>query len=258
MHRPEPEMNSDQHDLSLIRANWPAPDNVHAFTTTRAGGFSQGVYSSLNLGAGRGDNPEHVKANRALLRRYALLPNEPAWLNQVHGTQVVDAATAGANAPDADASFSVTANVICTALTADCLPVLFCDQQGPCVAASHAGWRGLACGVLEATVSAMQVHPTAIMAWMGPAIGPLAYQVGNEVREQFMSENPDTEQAFLPSDGDRWMANLYVLARVRLQRLGIEHIYGGEYCTHSDPKRFFSYRRDAQYGCMASCIWYQP
>ena len=243
--------------IKLIRPDWPAPENVQAFTTTRGGGHSQGVYASFNLGARRGDDPQHVAKNRSLLRSTAILPTDPAWLIQNHGTRVVDAAALNTTAPQADASFSTSPGVVCAVLTADCLPVLFCDDQGQQVAASHAGWRGLAAGILEATVAAMQVQPEKLLAWMGPAIGPLAYQVGNEVRDQFITEIPTAESAFLASDGDRWLADLYALASGRLKRIGVNRIYGGEYCTHSDPEQFFSYRRDGVYGCMASCIWYQ-
>ena len=242
--------------IRLIEPQWAAPASVHALSTTRSGGHSQGPYTGFNLGAGCGDNPRHVAKNRWLLRTVAGLPSEPVWLRQIHGTRVVDAPSA-TTAPRADASISTEAGVICAILSADCLPVLLCDERGLQVAAAYAGWRGLAAGVLEATVTAMGTHPARLLAWLGPAIGPAAYEVGDEVRAPFIREVPGAQKAFQVSPNGRWLADLYALARLRLKRIGVTRITGGEYCTHSDPQDFFSYRRDAVCGRMASCIWLQ-
>ncbi len=254
--RPDSPCPRNPTGVRLLQPDWPAPANVRAVSTTRGGGHSREVYAGFNLGAGCGDNPRHVAKNRRLLRTLAALPAEPVWLRQVHGTRVLDAATLSSG-PPADASFSATPGVACAVLSADCLPVLLCDEQGRRVAAAHAGWRGLAAGVLESTVTAMQVSPPKLLAWLGPAIGPLKYEVGDEVREHFITADHDARSAFQPSANGRWLADLYALATGRLQRLGIQRIHGGHYCTHSDPENFFSYRRDGICGRMASCIWLQ-
>lgn len=238
----------------LIYPDWPAPGNVRAFTTTRNGGFSQGRWRSLNLGNHCGDKPDHVKKNRDLLR--TVLPCEPRWLRQVHGTIVVN--WNEDHEPDigADAITSDQAGQVCAVLTADCLPVLFCNLGGTKVAAAHAGWRGLAAGILEATVAAMDCDPSEILAWIGPAIGPKAFAVGQDVYDVFEKQKIDNSTAFNPYE-DRWLADLYELARLALLRTGVEQISGGEYCTYSEPDKFFSYRRDGITGRMASVIWLQ-
>lgn len=235
----------------LIVPDWPAPATVHALQTGRGGGVSQPPWASLNLGDHVGDAPADVAANRARLR--AVLPAEPCWLRQVHGTLAVDAAVA-AKTSEADAAFSRTPGVVCAVMTADCLPVLFCDRDGSVVAAAHAGWRGLLAGVLENTLAAMAVAPGEVMAWLGPAIGPRNFEVGGEVRAAFLARDPGCADAFVPH-GERWLADLYALARRRLKAAGVVAIYGGERCTVAEPGHFFSYRRDGVTGRMASLIW---
>jgi YfiH family protein len=236
-----------------IQPDWPAPARVKALTTTRTGGVSKAPYDTLNLGTHVGDDPSRVADNRGILRQ--ALPGEPRWLNQVHGTTVVDAAV-GDGVPDADAAFTRESCRVCVVMTADCLPVLLCDRAGTVVAAAHAGWRGLFDGVIEATVAAMGVPPGQLLAWLGPAIGPDAFEVGGEVRAAFMGHNPAAEAAFRPSPNQhKWLANIYLLARQRLVRAGVTGIHGGDACTVSDPARFFSYRRDGVTGRMASLIW---
>lgn len=219
--------------------------------TTRIGGVSQGPYTSLNLGNHVQDDAAAVAANRAQLR--SMLPAEPVWLNQVHGTRVVQAEHA-VGVPDADASYTRQPGVVCAVLTADCLPVLFCARDGSVVAAAHAGWRGLAAGVLEATLAAMQVPPAEVMVWMGAAIGPAAFTIGSEVRDIFISTHPESTVAFSPDQG-KWMADIYHLARIRLASMGVRAVYGGNHCTFNEPKSFFSYRRSGLTGRMATMIW---
>lgn len=237
--------------LTFITPDWPAPVNVKALQTTRNGGVSTGVYASLNLGDHVKDHPQHVAANRQLLSGY--LPSEPVWLNQVHGVRVIDAALSSC-LESADASFATRKQVVCVTMTADRLPVLLCDQAGTAVAAIHAGWRSLCDGVIEATVAAMPVQASQLMAWLGPAIGPEAFEVGSEVRAQFMAQDAQAELAFQPK-GDKWLGDLYAIARQRLQTLGITQVYGGGRCTFNEPENFFSYRRDGDTGRMGCFIW---
>ena len=238
-------------DLTFITPDWPAPANVKALQTTRNGGVSTGVYASLNLGDHVKDHPQHVAANRQLLSAY--LPSEPVWLNQVHGVRVIDAALSSC-LESADASFTARKQVVCVTMTADCLPVLLCDQSGTVVAAIHAGWRSLCDGVIEATVNAMPVQADQLMAWLGPAIGPDAFEVGGEVRAQFIAQDVQAELAF-KAKGDKWLGDLVTIARQRLQTLGVTQIYGGGRCTFSEPETFFSFRRDGDTGRMGSFIW---
>lgn len=236
-----------------IVPDWPAPARVRALSTTRAGGVSVAPYDSLNLGTHVGDDPANVAANRAQVRR--IVPSEPAWLNQVHGTAVVDAASV-AGVPDADASVSRTPGAVCVVMTADCLPVLLCDRAGTVVGAAHAGWRGLHGGVIEATITAMQVAPADVIAWLGPAIGPTAFEVGDEVRAAFVAVDAIADAAFKPAgQPGKWLADIYLLARQRLAALGVTAVYGGDCCTVSESRRFFSYRRDGVTGRMASLVW---
>ncbi len=236
----------------FLRPDWPAPPAVHALQTLRAGGCSQPPWDSFNLGDHVGDAPSCVAANRARLR--ALLPAEPRWLSQVHGVQVVAAATLG-GVPQADAAFTREPGVVCAVMTADCLPVLFCDRAGTVVAAAHAGWRGLVAGVLEATIAAMAVAPGELLAWFGPAIGPQRFEVGDEVRAAFVHHDPAAATAFVAHGPGKWLADIYRLAGQRLAAAGIADVYGGDCCTVSDPGRFFSYRRDGTTGRMATLIW---
>ncbi len=246
--------------LELVTPDWPAPAGVRAASTTRQGGVSRAPWDSLNLALHVGDDPGAVAQNRARLAAALDLPAAPRWLEQVHGTTVC-----GEGAPDgpADAAVSRRAGEICAVLTADCLPVLFCHRGGRCVAAAHAGWRGLAAGVLENTVAAMACPPGEILAWLGPAIGPAAFVVGGEVREAFLAapgaDGGAVAAAFRPAEPDdggaRWFADLYALARERLARAGVGAVHGGGACTWHDRTRFFSYRRDGRTGRMASLIW---
>lgn len=246
-----------KHDVSpFLRPEWPAPANVGALLTTRRGGVGQGVYASCNLGAHVGDAPADVAANRRLVA--AQIGCRPVWLNQVHGVGVIDAAGVRSGEdppPDADASLSREPHIACAVLTADCLPVLFCDTDGSVVAAAHAGWRGLLAGVLEATIEAMGAPADRLLAYLGPAIGPAAFEVGGEVRDAFCASSVDAAAAFVPGVAGKWQADIYALARQRLQRHGVERIFGGGWCTVSDEQRFFSYRRDGTTGRMASLIW---
>ncbi len=235
-----------------IIPDWPAPPNVKALQTTRSGGYSKAPYDSLNLGTHVGDNPLVVNRNRMLLA--PLMPSEPVWMNQVHGVHVVDAGHAGC-VPQGDASVSVHSGAVCVVMTADCLPVLLCDEQGTVVAAAHAGWRGLCDGVIEATVQAMNVPTATLMAWLGPAIGAAAFEVGDEVREAFVSRQPQAAAAFVAGAPGKWLADIFHLARLRLQALGVTRIYGGGVCTYSDADRFYSYRRDGVTGRMGTFIW---
>jgi polyphenol oxidase len=239
------------HKPEFIIPDWPAPANVKALQTTRAGGISTGSYASLNLGDHVKDNPLHVAHNRQSLSPF--LPTEPVWLQQVHGIRVIDASTSSC-LETADASFSTRKEVVCVTMTADCLPVLLCDEAGTVVAAIHAGWRSLCDGVIEAAVEVMPGEASHLMAWLGPAIGPEAFEVGGEVRQQFIVHDAQAEAAFRPH-GNKWLGDLYTIARQRLQSSGITRIYGGGRCTYSEPESFFSFRRDGDTGRMATFIW---
>ncbi len=239
---------------SGIEPVWPAPANVRALSTLRTGGVSAGVYESLNLGDHVGDDPALVQENRRRLRAAHALPREPQWLQQVHGVRVADLDSAHVDLR-ADAAFTRCKFKICAILTADCLPVLFTDVAGECVAAAHAGWRGLADGVLEATVDAMRIDPSRLLAWLGPAIGAQRFEVGSEVRDAFVRKDPAAAAAFTPGARARPMADLRVLARQRLVGAGVRQIFGDDDCTHSQPQRFFSHRRDGRSGRQATLIW---
>jgi YfiH family protein len=268
----------------LIIPDWPAPANVKTLQTTRAGGFSATPYESLNLGDHVGDAPLAVERNRMLLN--TLLPSEPVWLEQAHGTIVANADQAGC-LPQADACIARHRSAVCVVMTADCLPVLLCDKQGSVVGAAHAGWKGLAAGVIEATVQAMDAAPQNLMAWLGPAISQQAFEVGEEVRALFVDADPRAAAAFIPGQSGKWFADIYALARLRLNALGITGIHGGGdcdtllrssrlreqspaappapdgstapcrggYCTYNDSERFFSHRRDGATGRMGTFIW---
>ncbi|MHB1085535.1 MAG: peptidoglycan editing factor PgeF [Thiobacillus sp.] len=236
----------------MFQPDWPAPPGVNSLMTTRVGGVSGAPWTSFNLGDHVGDDPGHVASNRARLRQH--LPAEPGWLRQVHSARVVELGCVS-NA-EADAAFTHQKGQVCAVLTADCLPVLFCGRAGSVVAAAHAGWRGLANGVLEATVAAMQVPPGEVLAWMGAAIGPLAFEVGDEVRQIFVAQHPEAVVAFAPHPTPgKWLADIYQLARIRLNHVGVHAIYGGGRCTFSEADSFYSYRRDGVTGRMAALIW---
>jgi polyphenol oxidase len=234
-----------------IVPDWPAPKNVRALITTRSGGVSEGAYASLNLGDHVGDDAQAVARNRALLQRH--LPAQPVWLQQVHGTAVINLAE-HQNIIEADASVTFNANAICAIMTADCLPVLLCDEAGSAAAAAHAGWRGLCAGVIEQTVAKMHCDASKLLAYLGPAIGPQHFEVGDEVRQAFMQHSTEAAAAFVPKAEGKWLADIYLLARQRLHAAGVTQIYGGGFCTVAEP-RFFSYRRDKITGRMASLIW---
>ncbi|MBN7795228.1 peptidoglycan editing factor PgeF [Parahaliea mediterranea] len=242
---------------ALIEADWPAPPGVRAFCTTRRGGCGAPPFDSFNLGHHVGD-PACAQNRRCL---QALLPGGARlqWLQQVHGTAVVEVPSR-VFTPEADASWTRTRGAACAVLTADCLPVLFCDRGGTRVAAAHAGWRGLAAGVLEATVSAIGVAPAELLAWLGPAIGPRAFEVGPEVRAAFCAGADDAEAACFEPSGrpGHYFADLYALARLRLARAGLTAVHGGGHCTFSDAEHFFSYRRDGNTGRMASIVTLAP
>ncbi|WP_314919197.1 peptidoglycan editing factor PgeF [Pseudomonas helleri] len=236
---------------TFLIPDWPAPAGVRACVTTRSGGVSVAPFDSFNLGDHVGDDPVAVAHNRHRVTH--IFDVQPAWLSQVHGV-VVAPATPGQIA-EADASWTATPGIACTVMTADCLPALFCDRAGTRVAAAHAGWRGLAAGVLEAAAQSLNVEPQDILVWLGPAIGPKAFEVGGEVREVFIKDLPDAAAAFVPSINEgRYMADIYELARLRLARCGITAVYGGGFCTVTDP-RFFSYRRSPRTGRFASLVW---
>jgi len=231
--------------------DWPAPAGVKACVTTRAGGVSLAPFDSLNLGDHVDDSAEAVAENRRRLTEHFSI--QPAWLQQVHGIAVAHADPSCV--ATADASWSATPGIACAAMTADCLPALFCDRAGTRVAAAHAGWRGLAAGVLEATLDSLAVPPADVLVWLGPAIGPQAFEVGAEVREVFVQQLPESAQAFVPSrNAGRFMADIYVLARLRLAVRGVTAVYGGGFCTVTDP-RFYSYRRSPRTGRFASLVW---
>ncbi|MGB7756884.1 MAG: peptidoglycan editing factor PgeF [Salinisphaera sp.] len=238
----------------FLAAAWPAPGHIRAGTTLRTGGVSEPPFDSLNLGAHTDDAASAVNANRARLATALALPAEPSWLTQIHATAVADL-DAG-HAGTADAAVTTRGNRVAAVLTADCLPVVLCDTGGTCWAAAHAGWRGLAAGVLEATVAAMAAEPRDLMAWMGPAIGVESFEVGADVREAFVSQSPDSARMFTPkAKPGKYQADIYGLARLRLQSVGVTRVHGGGFCTVAEPERFYSYRRDGQTGRMATLIW---
>ena len=239
--------------MNWIKPDWPLPAHVHAAMTTRMGGVSQGHYASLNPASHVNDDPAHVNLNRAIIRDSLNLPNEPLWLQQVHGVAVVKADSVS-GIPEADASYTDQPGMVCAVLTADCLPVLVCGNGGEKLAAIHAGWRGLQAGIIQQTLSRMSCREVSV--WLGTAIGPDHFEVGEEVRSAFVTHDSSTRAAFKEHGQDRWLADIYKLARLQLHELGIDQIYGGEGCTVSDSQRFYSYRRDgAATGRMASLIW---
>lgn len=263
---------------SAVIPEWPAPARVRSLVTKRGGGVSAAPYASFNLADHVGDDPFSVARNRQLLA--AILPAQPCWLRQIHGARVVDAATLIDSAEPVEADGSVTrqAGVVCAVLTADCLPVLLCDRQGSVVAVAHAGWRGLQAGIIEQAIAAMGVRGDQLLAYLGPAIGPQAFVVGSEVRRGFIADDPEAEAAFAAArrpvvrreaarpgerlrtidrqtQPERWLADIYLLARQRLARLGVSSVYGGDCCTVRQEKDFYSYRRDGVTGRMASMIW---
>ncbi|MGF6147054.1 Laccase domain protein yfiH [Kingella potus] len=243
-------------DGLFLHAGWPAPANVKTLVSTRRGGISQAPYASLNVGAHVGDLPAHVAHNRALVQ--AAVPVPLAWLDQSHSTAAVPAAAALSSPLQADASFDCSGTAACAVMTADCLPVLFCTADGRCVAAAHAGWRGLAHGVLQNTIAAMNADPAGILAYLGPAIGPDAFEVGQDVSDAFCRTDPAAGSAFSDIGGGKYLADIYALATRILRREGITQIYGDGRCTVLERDTFFSHRRDGQTGRMVSAVWLEP
>ena len=244
--------------LDWIVPDWPAPARVGALVTTRFGGVSAGPLTAMNLGRKGRDDAAALAENRRRLTEF--LPSPPVWLDQVHGTVVATLTREAATlpAPVADAAVTCERDVVCAILTADCLPVLFADRTGVAVGIAHAGWRGLAAGVLEATIAALRdlgVRREDIVAWLGPAIGPSAFEVGDDVRAAFLAADPRAATCFAPHRGDRWLADLYGLARQRLARGGVTRVGGGGFCTFAEPARFFSHRRERESGRMAAAVW---
>lgn len=247
-------LNKVKNTPGWLLADWPVPAHIHAGTTTRRGGLSRPPYNSLNLGLHVDDDPSAVMANRAALEQELGLPAGPIWLDQVHGVEAVDASQQ-TDVVQADASYTRQTGVVCAVMTADCLPVLFCDEAGSLVAAAHAGWRGLAAGVLEQTMLKAGFIPEQTLVWLGPGIGAESYEIGDEVRDVFISQAMHDDSAFKPSPQGRWLIDMYLLARQRLTNLNVTRIYGGQYCTYQQQEQFYSYRRDGITGRMASLIW---
>ena len=259
---------------NYIKPNWPAPKNVKAYSTKRTGGVSQPPYDSFNFSLLTGDNPNDVLANRKILSQELNLPQEPFWLKQIHSDIVLslgkntspDGTTHTVSAKNhipildmtadtADAAFTTDTGVVCAVLTADCVPILVCDENGTIVAAIHAGWKGIATGVIAATIKAMNINPSKLLAWLGPAIRPNAYAVKHDVYEIFLKQNPENKSAFVRHD-DRFLANTYSLASLYLNHAGVTKVYGGKYCTYTQKDLFFSFRRDGEKtGRMANLIW---
>lgn len=240
--------------FSFIAPNWPAPSNVRAASTFRTGGVSREPYDDFNLAAHVGDALPSVTENRRILREALRLPSEPYWLDQVHSDQVVEAGVS-AQPQRGDACVARSAGQVCAVLAADCLPVLFCSRDGDRVAAAHAGWRGLAAGILDTTAGTLGLPGYELIAWLGPAISQVAFEVGDDVRIAFLARDGATAKYFAPNARGRWQCDLYGLARHSLTQLGVREIHGGDYCTYADEDRFFSYRRDGRCGRMATLVW---
>lgn len=244
--------------MNFIAPSWPAPQQVKAITTCRDGGVSQAGFSSFNLAMHVGDEDDAVSANRSVLSDELGLATSPVWLEQIHGAKVVELNPNLANhSIQADASIARSSGVVCAVMTADCLPVLLCKEDGSAVAAIHAGWRGLLTGVIENAVMQLGQAENS-MAWLGPAIGPGHFEVGEEVKQAFVNKHWFMKQGFRPVDSSHYLADLYALARMTLLQCGVKRIYGGEHCTYNQPNQFYSYRREPITGRMASLIWLQP
>lgn len=257
---PLPGTGRIEHPLLLV-PDWAAPATVRACVTQRRGGgagISQPPFDAFNLGDRCGDAAEAVAHNRAALQRIAGLPTSPCWLSQVHGIAVQRFERPDDSRPEADAAVTAVPGVVLAVLTADCLPLLLCADDGSEVAAVHAGWRGLAQGVIEATLGAMGTAPSRLLAWLGPAAGAQAYEVGSEVRDAFVVRDSQAASAFSPTRPGHWLADLALLARLRLRAAGVARVAGGGDCTISQPERFFSHRRDGRGGRMASLVWIEP
>jgi len=238
--------------LNWLEADWPAPDFIKAGTTLRQGGVSGSPYASFNLATHVGDEPAMVEKNRAMLNLE--LPTAPQWLEQTHSTQAI-LLPSKEIVPKADAAYTSKQDIVCAVMTADCLPLLITDKQGSCVAAVHAGWRGLCDGIIEATIKKLTTEPESLLVWLGPAIGADVYEVGEEVYDAFTKEDNNAKQAFTSSSEKHWLFDIYRLAKQRLNNIGVKQIYGGDRCSLSEEEQFFSYRRDDVTGRMASLIW---
>jgi len=243
--------------LQFIPASWPAPERVVALTTCRQGGVSEAGFAGLNLATHVHDTAWRVAQNRSILEQTLQLPAAPVWLEQVHGSHILELAAGQANGVQADAVMTRQQGRVCAVMTADCLPVLLCNEEGRAVAAVHAGWRGLLAGIVEKTAAKLGA-PQTLLAWLGPAIGPGCFEVGAEVRDAFIQKNSVMQQAFRQVDDTHYLADLYALARMTLLQNGVKRIYGGEHCTYNDSDNFYSYRREPVTGRMASLIWLQP
>lgn len=245
--------------MQLITPSWPAPENIQAYTTTRENGYSPAPFNSLNFGNFVDDSELNIKKNRQQLNEFLRLPTEPIWLKQVHSNRVINIDQhLPSPTPEADAAIATITNKICVVTTADCLPILICNRQGTKVAAVHAGWRGIAHGVIENTIKELREESHHLMAWLGPAIGPTVFEVSEDVLNTFLTDDPDSAHAFVIKEDNpgKWLANIFVLAKLRLNKLGLSKIYGGDHCTYTDEKKFYSYRRDqGKTGRMATLIW---
>lgn len=235
-----------------LQPDWPAPNNIHALTTLRSGGLSSGAFSSLNPALHVGDDERLVRGNRQLIKEMLALPSEPVWLEQIHSNRVV-AAEGGLSLQQADASHTGLPGVVCAVMTADCLPLLLCDVEGRQVAAIHAGWRGLLAGIIGNTVACMQSRE--LLVWLGPAIGPESFEVGDDVRAAFLEKSNKFSSAFKEQGNGKWLADIYQMARIELRALGINKVFGGNFCTVTEQDLFYSYRRDKVTGRMATLIW---
>jgi hypothetical protein len=242
-------------ELQWLKPNWPAPAHVRAYSTSRQGGFSEQAFNSLNLGDHVGDEVNNVAKNRAALKSKLNLPNEPHWLKQVHGNKVIQIHHGSSGIDEADGCFTKQASNICVVLTADCLPILISDKAGTTVAAIHAGWRGLASGIIDVALCTLGLPYDSLLVWLGPAIGPTQFEVGDDVKAIFANKAYNTDPAFKPKTANKWLLDIYQIARYNLSHYGVEHIYGGGECTFTQSEKYFSYRRDGITGRMASLIW---
>ena len=242
-------------NCEIVVPDWPLEDKVRALTTTRKGGCSSPPFDECNLALHVGDNAENVLENRSRLRKTLGLPDEPKWLRQRHGNVVADAATIEPDVVDADAAFTTQPKIVCAVLTADCLPIVLSDDQGTCVGVVHVGWRGLLAGVIEKTIDRMNEFTKPEYAWLGPAIGPRAFEVGEDVFELYLRLNERMHDALTPAGSGKWKLNIYKAAKIVLTMADTNNIYGGSYCTYTDDRRFFSYRRNAKTGRIATLIW---
>lgn len=241
--------------LEFISPDWPAPKHIRCVSTTRIGGFSENGYQSFNLGEHVKDSQQHVVKNRELLSHSLQLPNGPIWLNQVHGTEVLELNSNSRKSITADAAYTNEAGVVCAVLTADCLPVVFCDKGGEHIAVAHAGWRGLVNGIIENTLQSFPMDNENIICWLGPAIGSNKFEVGQEVYDEFLSKDDKNKNAFIAQGNGKHLANIYQLAKNVLYKHSVQEVYGGGYCTYSEKDRFYSYRRDGETGRMSTLVW---